>query len=196
MRPDQMEIVRAVSVKLDEDTVLVLSYQYHTEKDPDALPHPITGKQPNNRAKSRYRMIGFVAGVKEIKSQVETLRTDAYRTKEWKWPADPNWSGSILYMKDSTNYAFANWLRLKLRKAVSWEDGQRLMRGYKKQTDKGSQDFGKYVVFTPNAVYDMKGYSCQDGSTVDLTDREALLAKKGQTLWKEIQTKLVGREGA
>lgn len=187
MKQTEMEIIRALSVKLSEDTVFVLTYQYHTEKDPDDP----SGKR-NARAKSRYRMLGRVMKTEDAEKTVQTLHTDAYRTKPWKWPEDPSWDGEILYMKDASNEGRSNWLRLKLRKAVGKEEGLALMKGYKKDTDRTSDTFGKYVVFTPNAVYDVKGYSCSDGSKVDVDDLDSLLGKTGQNVWKEIQMKLVG----
>lgn len=35
MHKDEMEILRAASAKLDPETIFVMTYQYHTEKDPD-----------------------------------------------------------------------------------------------------------------------------------------------------------------
>lgn len=186
-----MEIIRALSVKLSEDTVFVLTYQYHTEKDPDDP----AGKR-NLRTASRYRMLGFVDTVENVEKRIQELHTDAFRLKPWKWPDDPSWEGDILYMKDASNEGQSNWLRLKLRKAVGREEGLQLLKGYKKDTKKGSPTFGQYVVFTPNAVYDAKGYTCSDGSTVDADDFDALLQKKGQNVWKEIRMKLVGQNPA
>ena len=188
MHADEMEIMRALSAKLDDETLLVLTYQYHTEKDP-ADP---AGRR-NDRSKSRYRMLGRVVKRAEMEDMIRGLHSDENRMGPWKWPDDPTWGGKILYMYDSNNEGFSNWLRLKLKKAVSWETALRIMAGYKKDTKalfaKKTPEHEKYVAFNPNAVYETKGYSCSDGTRVDLTDREGLLAKAGQNVWKEIPLK-------
>ncbi len=187
MKKDEMEIIRAISVKLDADTVFFLTYQYHTERSESIL----TGRK-NDRSKSRYRMVGRVEKIKDVEEAARSLHLDENRLKPWKWPDDPSWDGSVLYMRDASNEGFSRWLRLKLRKAISREDALLLMKGYRKDTDKRSRTFGKYAVFTPNAVYDVKGYTCTDGTTVDVDDFDALLTKAGQTVCKEIKMKLVG----
>ena len=201
MKTDEMEIVRALSVKLNEDTVFTLTYQYHTEKD-EMDP---AGKK-NDRSKSCYRMLGRVMKIKDMEAEVMRLHQPENRLGAWKWPDDPDWKGSILYAKDASNEGQSNWLRNKVKKAVSWEEGLRIMAGYKKDVRLANElkKKGKradpeeiYSVFTPNAVYDVKEYSCSDGSVIDVTDKEALLDKVGQNVWKEIKMKLVGpKEGA
>ena len=187
MKKDEMEIMRAACLELDPETVFVVTYQYHTEKDPDDP----EGKR-NLRAASRYRTLGMIAR----KTDLEALALDANRMENrlrpWKWPNDPSWAGCVLYMKDSSMAGFANWLRLKLKKAIPWEDGIRLLAGYKKDTRKGSPTFGKYCIFNANAVYDLKGYETASGEKIDLDDREALLRHVGENVWKEIRMKLVG----
>ena len=120
------------------------------------------------------------------------LRLDENRLFPWKWPDDPSWDKNILYAKDASNAGRSNWIRLKLNKALSWDNAVALMNGFKKDTDKDSRTFGQYVVRNPGAAYDLKGYSCSNGDTVDIDDREALLAHVGQNVWKEIKMKLVG----
>ena len=206
MQKNEIEILRAVSMSLDDsenrnpsdDTpILVVSYQYHTEKnEPGENPEDPDGKK-NNRAKSRYRMIGFVDTVRNIKAKIENLKTDAMRTLPWKWENDPSWDGIVKYSYDNDNRGKANWLRLKIKKCVSWENGQLILQGMKKDLRKTvdgerNPNYQKYAIFTKNAVYETKGYSCTDGTTADLTDRETLKTKVGQTLCKEIVMKLVG----
>lgn len=187
MKKEEMEILRAASAKLDPETLFVATYQYHTEKDPGDP----AGKR-NLRAKSRYRLLGRVEKVADLEAKMAALRADESRLGPWKWPDDPSWDGSILYSKDATNAGRSNWIRLKISKAVSWENMLRLMKGLKKDTDKSSPTFGQYVVETPQAAYDPKGWSCSNGDVIDVDDREALLAHVGQNVWKEIKMKLVG----
>lgn len=194
MKNDEFEIIRAVSVDLGDGKMFVLSYQYHTELGEN-------GK--NDRSKSRYRMIGRI----ETKQTWETMLAENFkpenRMNSWKWPDDPSWNGSILYMKDATNAGFSNWIRLKIMKCVDWDVYLRLVAGYKKDVDgfrKAKKDGRKlttdeiYSVFNPGAVYETEGYSCTDGTTVDVTDRESLKSKVGQTLVREIHMKLSGPE--
>jgi hypothetical protein len=182
-----MEIMRSTSVELDPETVLVVTYQYHTEKDPDD-----PDGHRNLRSASRYRTLGFVLKKDEIEKQIYERNLLENRLAPWKWPQDPSWQGEILYMKDASNAAFSNWLRLRMKKLLKWEDGLNVLRGYKKDTDRGSKTFGKYCVFTPNAVYDLEGYMTSSGETVRLDDREALIRHAGENVWKEIHMKLVG----
>ena len=128
-----------------------------------------------------------------ILRKMAELRKDENRLSPWKWPDDPSWEGKILYAKDATSAGRANWIRLKIAKALEWEDALARMGGFKKDTDPKSPTYGKYTVRTAGAEYDLKGYSCSDGSTVDLDDRTALLQKAGQNIWKDIPMKLAGR---
>ena len=184
---DEMEILRAASAKLDPETVFVMTYQYHTEKDPD---------DPNGkkklRAKSRYRMLGRIEKLQDLEAKMAELRRDENRLSPWKWPDDPSWDGKILYAKDASSAGRSNWIRLKINKALSWDNMLLLMQGFKKDTKKDSKTFGKYVVMTPGAAYDTKGYTCSNGDVIDIDDKEALLAHVGQNVWKEIRMKLVG----
>lgn len=188
MQRDEIEIMRAMSAYLDKDTILVLTYQYHTEKDP-ADP----AGQRNDRSKSRYRMLGRIMRKSDMEEAVYRLHKDENAMAPWIWPDDPGWKGKILYMYDSNQKAFSNWLRLKLKKAVDWESALKILRGYKKDSKakfaKNTPESAKYVKLNPNSAYPTEGYSCSDGSTVSLTDREALLGKVNQNVWLEIPLK-------
>jgi hypothetical protein len=192
-----MEIIRAISVDLGENLVFCLSYQYHTEKDPND-----PEGQRNDKSKSRYRMLGRVDTVENIEKAIQELHQDRNRVNPWKWPDDPTWDGRILYMKDSTNEGYSNWLRLKLRKKITPGEAARVFAGYKKDVKAAKEAKRKgakprpeelYSVFVKNAVYETEGYTCSDGTVLDITDFEALKAKKGQNVWKEIHMKLAGK---
>ena len=197
MHKDEMEIIRAISVDLGENLVFCLSYQYHTEKDPND-----PEGQRNDKSKSRYRMLGRVDTVENIEKAIQELHRDQNRVNPWKWPDDPSWEGRILYMKDSTNEGYSNWLRLKLRKKITPAEAARVFAGYKKDTKTAAEAKRKgakprpeelYSVFVKNAVYETEGYTCTDGTVLDITDFEALKTKKGQNVWKEIHMKLAGK---
>lgn len=194
MKNDEFEIIRAVSVDLGDGLMFVLSYQYHTELGEN-------GK--NDRSKSRYRMLGRVERREDWEAKYLDLFKPENRLSPWKWPNDPSWNGSILYMKDSTNAGFSNWIRLKLMKVVPFDVYSRVIRGYKKDVDgvKAAKKAGKklttdeiYSVFNPGSVYETEGYLCDDGTVVDVSDAEALKSKVGQNLVREIHMKLSGPE--
>ena len=187
MKQDEMEILRAASAKLDPETIFVMTYQYHTEKDPDDP----QGKK-NLRAKSRYRLLGRIERVQDLEAKMAELRRDENRLSPWKWPDDPSWDGKILYAKDASAAGRSNWIRLKINKAVEWDTMLLLMQGFKKDTDKSSRPFGQYVVRSPGAADDTKGCTCSNGDVIDSDEKDAVLAHVGQNVWKEIQMKLVG----
>ena len=79
-------------------------------------------------------------------------------------------------MNDSSNDKASAWLNCRLKKLVDWEQGQRLLKGWKNI----DQDFSRA------AEYDTEGYQTEDGQTISLTDREALKKQLNKNLWKEL----------
>jgi hypothetical protein len=186
MKEDEMEIVKAVSVDLGGNLMAVLTLQYHTETD------PATGK--NDRSKSRWRVLGRVDGFDAFNAAFLETRKDENRLLPWKWPDDPSWNGRILYMNDSTNAGRSNWLRLKIMKALKPDAYLRSLAGYRKSKDakKGAPAAEAWTEFNPASVWPAAGWRCTDGTTVDVSDVEALKSKKGQNLWAEILMKSSG----
>jgi hypothetical protein len=174
-----------MSAYLDKDTIFVLTYQYHTEKDQTE-----PSGQKNDRSKSRYRMLGRIMKKADMEEAVYRMHSDENALKPWIWPDDPSWNGRILYMYDSNQKAFSNWLRLKIKKAVDWDSALKILQGYKKDSRarfaKSTPESEKYVRLNPNSAYIVKGYTCSDGDVIDITDRETLLKKVGQNVWFEI----------
>ena len=160
MKQDEIEIMRAMSAYLDKDTIFVLTYQYHTEKDQTE-----PSGQKNDRSKSRYRMLGRIMKKADMEEAVYRMHSDENALKPWIWPDDPSWNGRILYMYDSNQKAFSNWLA---------------------RFAKSTPESEKYVRLNPNSAYIVKGYTCSDGDVIDITDRETLLKKVGQNVWFEI----------
>lgn len=200
MHKDEFEILSAVSAKLDEDTVLVFTYQYHTEKDP-ADP----AGQRNDKSKARYRFLGRVMKGEELEALAKELHRDENRTASWRWPGDPSWGGSILYAKDATNEGFSRWLRNKAKKAVPWPEAARILAGWKKDPEAAGRRARHarnakrppaeevYCVHNPNTAFALygasEGLTCSDGTVVDLKDPAELAKKAGQNVWKEIKMK-------
>jgi hypothetical protein len=186
MKVDEMEILRAISAKLDDDTIFIMTYQYHAEKDPSDP----EGKRTLKSA-SRYRMIGRVEKIKDLEERMINLRSMENRLNPWMWPDDPTWDKNILYSKDASNMGRSNWIRLKINKAISWDNALNLMKGFKKDTDKSSETFGQYVVRNPSSTYELKGYTCSNRDVIDIDDKDALLAHVGQNIYKELRLKTV-----
>lgn len=189
MKQNEIEILRALSTKLDDETLFVITYQYHTTKDPSDP----KGRK-TLRGESRYRMLGRVERISDLEAKMAELRRDQARLSPWRWPDDPSWDGEILYSKDATNAGRANWIRLKIAKAVPWESALAAMRGFRRDTDRKSPTFRQYVVRAPGSEYDVEGYRCTNGDVVNIDDREALLAHVGQNVVKEIEMKLAGKK--
>lgn len=166
MKADEMQCVKCTSMKLTDDVVMFVSYQYHTEKND-------LGKVA--RDKSTYRWLAQIMKLEDAKALAAKMRSDAERLKPWRWENDPSWSGKM-YTKDSTNLAGSDWILTKLKKLTDWELGQKHLKGWQDC----KQDY------KPSATYDTEDYICPDGSKVSLTDKEALLKHVGEILWKPI----------
>ncbi len=169
MKSDEMQIVKCVSMKVSDDIALLATLQYHTEKNDQ-------GKV--DRSKSTYRWLARIEKIEDIKKRIADMKSDANRLSSWTWPDDPTWNGKI-FTKDSTNYVGASWLETKLKKLVSWEDGQKQLNGFKRCLNE----------VKPSAKYETEGYQDPDGNEVSLTDREALLKLVGKNVWKKITKK-------
>lgn len=168
MLKDEIQVIKAVSMEVDPNTVLIVTLQYHTEaKAEDA--------SKVDRSKSFYRWGALVMDKEHIASEIQTRMLDKNRLERGKWPND-----KIPYYlcidNDSKNSTIANWLNLKLKKTVSWEIGQKILNGWKKKT--ASRPEG----YVPNAKYRIDGYVCEDGFVVSLDNKEELMKHVNQSL--------------
>lgn len=171
LKSDEMGILKGTAVKLDDNTILLVTMQYHTERDPQ------TGKV--DRSKSRYRWLARVDTTANFQTMAAEMKQDANRLNPWRWPDDPSWTGSIVYT-DSGNLIGSRWYTMKLKKAVDWDTGLKIFNGFKPALEAKGQD-----PYNAKAKYDVDGYTLPDGTTISLTDKEALLAHVGQNLVKE-----------
>lgn len=176
MPKDAFTILKAISFKIDEETMCIATLQYHIERDAD-------GKTA--REKSRYRWLARVCKIEDVKAQVAFLCDDARRLEKWKWPDDPSWDGVVM-TNDCTNDRASAWLNCRLKKLVDWEMGQKLLKGWKK----ADQDYNL------NASYDTENYICEDGSKISLTDKEALKKQVGKNMHKELYRNVKAKERA
>lgn len=165
MKADEMQILKAVSIKASDDVLLVVTFQYHVEEN------PATGKK--DHSKSKYRWLARAYSIPELKERIKDLLSDAKRLEPWHWPDDPSWDKKI-FGKDSTNYEAARWLTLKISKALPWDEGLKILNGWDK----------KAKCARPDLAYDVKDYVATDGSTVDITDRDAILKRVNQNFFK------------
>ena len=169
MKPDEMQIVKCVSMKVSDNIALLVTWQYHTEK---------TDQGKVDRDKSTYRWLARVEKIEDIKKRIADMKSDAKRLEPWTWPDDPSWKGKI-FTKDSTNAVGASWLETKLKKLEDWESGLKHLNGFKKCLND----------YKPSAKYELEGYLDPDGNEVSLTDREALLKLVGKNLYKPVLKK-------
>ena len=176
LRPDEMQVLKAQLIELDDDTVMLATFQYHTEKMDS-----IEG-QKVDRSKSRYRWLARGFGKAEYRSEIQRLMQDDVRDSKFKWWNDPNWNGYIT-ISDCDCATVARFMNMKLKKLRDWDIGQKLLDGWHSATKTKPEGYNH------NARYETEGYTAPDGSIVSLRDRNALLKLKGANLWKEVQKK-------
>ena len=171
MRKDEMEMLKAVSMKVGDNHIMIVTEQYHAEKTDD-------GKR--NPQKSMYRWFAKVLSIDEWQAKIDDMFSDEKRLERYKIPND-NLDYYLTCNKDSTNYSIANWLENKVKKAKSWEDGQKILKGYKNKT--ANHD----ALYNPGAVYPVEGYKAENGDLINITDVDALIKHAGQNLVKYIK---------
>jgi hypothetical protein len=168
MLKDESQLLKSVMIKVDDSTILLVTEQYHTEKND-------FGKV--DRSKSKYRWLARVFNVDELKQYIFDLYDDSKRLERYRWPKDPDpWY--ICNDNDSTNGTIANWLSLKLKKAMTWENGIKKLDGWETKTV--CRDAG----YNLSAAYDTEDYIDENGQLVSLKDKDALLKRVNQTLYK------------
>lgn len=174
MLKDVFTVLKAISFKVDDQKMCIVTLQYHTELDDD-------GK--TSKTKSRYRWLARVVNIEEARQKVAWLCDDSRRLERWAWPNDPSWDGFIATDK-STNDKFSSWLNLRVKKCVDWDMGQKLLKGWKKTEEE----------YNLNAAYDTEGYQTESGEIISLTDRESLKKQLNKNLWKELYRNVKAKE--
>ena len=167
MLNDEITILKSVAISLDQDTAVLVTFQYHTETNESSKV---------DRSKSRYRYMARVFKVVDLAKKIQEMRDDANRLSKFRWPDDP-WPWYICAGYPE-NWRVADWLAVKLKKIKTWEDGQKILNGYKTGTKT------KMAGYNEKAKYDIDGYLDADGSQVSLADRDALLKLVGHNLIK------------
>ena len=147
---DVMAILKAVSCKLSNGNIVVLSFMYHTELDPSDP----AGKK-KDRSKSQYRYEGFLTTEADLQAKIAKMKADP--DAPWRWPSLETWRAS--YDNEPNNKRGAKWLEARLKKAVDWETFEKLLNGWKPAKND----------YKDNRKYDTTGYTSATGSTIDLT---------------------------
>ena len=173
---NEVTILKAQSVKLDNDTALLLTYMYHTaEKE----------ARKAGTDKSFYRYEGRIAKISDLKTEIHDLMQDAVALKPYAWPTkskswNPDW---FLGYKGSqtTNKEAAKWLRRQVNKMISWSDFLDLAKNGVKKTAKGIKSY-------PSARYDLTDFELEDGTVLnlDVTDPAPLAKLAGKTFSKKV----------
>lgn len=167
MLKDEITILKSLMVSLDNDTAMLVTFQYHTETNEYSKV---------DRSKSKYRYMVRVFKIEDLVKKIAWMREDANRLNKFKWPDDP-WPWYICAGYPE-NWRVADWLACKLKKIKKWKDGQQLLAGFKPATAKQTAHFND------KAKYELNGYLDKDGNEVSITDRNALLKHVGQNLIK------------
>lgn len=167
MHKDEITVLKSLMIEIDTDNLMLVTMQYHVEPRED-------GKV--DRSKSKYRWLARVMPKTEVKDIIKFCWADENRLNRWKWPND-TWPYYI-YAGESDNRTIGSWLATKLNKIQKWEDGVKQLYGWKKKTP--SHPVAEYV---KKAMYVHSGYTADNGDTVDLTDKDALLKHIGQNLF-------------
>lgn len=176
MLKDEITIIKALCVNVTDDVAMLVTLQYHTEQNN-------SGKVDHE--KSKYRWYARIVKTPEFQAEIRKLMDDSVSMNKHFWPKDPDpWC--ICINNSNTNKNAARFYALKLRKAVSWEEGLERLKGFTPKTAK------KPGGYNQNAVYETTGYKADNGDVVDLTDKEALLAHVGQSLYKVQAMKRAG----
>ena len=167
---DIMAILKAVSCKLSNGNIAILAFMYHTEIDPSDP----AGKK-KDRSKSQYRYEGLIISESSLQDKISKMKADP--DSSWHWPNLDTWR--ISYDNEPTNKRGAKWLEARLKKTVDWPTFEKLLNGWK-QTSNDYKDSRKYEI---------KGYTCSDGSMLDITKETLESLTSGSTFSKILTPK-------
>ena len=167
MLKDEIQVIKAVMMELDNDNVVLVTQQYHTETNPE------TNKV--DRAKSLYRWVARPMTKDSLKKMIAGYLDDANRLNRGKWP-DDKLDFFLCIGNGSENWRIGNFFQNKLKKLRTWEYGQKVINGWEAKT--ANRDEG----YNPSAKYVIEGYVADNGDKISLTDKDALLKHIGENL--------------
>ncbi len=174
LKHKEIAISKAVSVRLDDQTIAIIAHVYHTA---DKAAHPDD--------RSWYKYVGRVVRVDELEAEIATKSSDAERLKTWKW-ACPAWSDDMFVGYDNSNQQSkeARWLQMRLKKALDWDSYVKLVRDGIRRIAKSNVE--KQF---PSGRYEVDGYIDEDGKLFSILDQQSLSAHLGKIFWKNCQLK-------
>lgn len=162
---DIMAILKGLSIKLDDENIVILTFMYHTEFDQTM--------QKKDRSKSQYRFEGRKLKIADLQTEINKMTENP--TEYWRWPTLDQYK--INYAGEITNRRGARWLTARLAKAVDWQTAEMLLNGYK-ISSKDYKDSRKYEI---------TGYTDSNGNQFDIT-LDALVALEPGTTFSKILT--------
>ena len=170
LKHKEIAISKAVSVKLDDDTIAIIAHVYHTA---DKAAHPDD--------KSWYKYVGRVATIADLEAEIALKSSEAERLKTWTW-ACPAWPDDMFFGYDNSNAQSkeARWLQMRLKKALDWDSYVKLVRDGIRRIAKSSTE--KQF---PSARYETDGYIDQDGKLLSILDPVSLKQHVGKQFWKD-----------
>lgn len=164
IKPDEMALLKATSIKLNNDVVALVTYQYHTEKNE-------FGKVDHSKSKYRYMVV--IDTIANFKALAQKLTSDEYALGRFQWPGDfEKW---FFYYGHGRAEEVGNWLSKQIRKANSWDKAQKILEGW---TFTASNKDGK---FFPNSKYLTDNYVNSLGEAISITNHEEMLKHIGET---------------
>lgn len=157
MKPNEITVLKAVSTRLDSDTLLIMAYMYHSD--------------PSDRRASQYRTEARIVKESTLRDEIARLESDAKRTIPYRWPTIEKFD---LLMDDSTTGAkAAAWHKMRIKKALEWPKFLKVLEGFRITAGKLSKTANE------NAKWDVAEFRKQgdsSGRLFEMTDREGLLA--------------------
>lgn len=171
---NEVAISKCCSVKLDDETIAIIGLFYHT-----------ADRKENPDDKSWYRYEVRVEKIKNLEDTINDMMVLENRLKPWRW-TNPTWNDEWFmgYDKSNDQYKGAKFLKMKIRKMLSWD-------AYIKLVTEGVKMLGNGTVKTyPTAKYECDGYEDIDGITgLSITDKQTLLDHVGKPMWKKLVLK-------
>lgn len=167
---DIMAILKGISTKIDDETLMILTFMYHTEID---LTDP--AQKRVNRSKSQYRYEGRIVKIAALEKEIADLQTKP--TDSWKWPSLDNWR--ISYDNEPTCARAAKWYKSRINKATNWETCEKILNGWKASTNN----------YKDTRKYDISGYTTSTGQTIDINLETLKTLAPGTTFSKILTPK-------
>lgn len=167
MLKDEIQVIKAVLMEVDNDTVALVTEQYHTEEDPS------TGK--TDRSKSMYRWVARSWKKDDYNNMVRHLLDDSRRLERGHWP-DDSLDYFLCVGNGSENSRIASFFGQKMKKLRTWEYGQKVLQGWQNKTAKRDEGYN------PGSKYVVDGYAAPDGTVYSITDKDTFLKNIGVNL--------------